>query len=84
MTRSDDDIIAEISQQLGGPYGLGHVDSNSVKRALWDWYRTTPKTPHNSVVWNEVDFLLNEGDFEPDLAERCYAALAAIRKKATL
>jgi len=74
-----DDTIAEISAELGGSYGLGHLDPNSVAKALWEWFETTPRTAHNAVVWDEVDFLLSEGYSVPDCHPRRYAALASIR-----
>ena len=43
---TDDEIIAQISLELGGPYGLGHMNPNSVRSALWAWAETT----------REVDF----------------------------
>jgi hypothetical protein len=72
---TDDEIIAEISMELGSRHGPGHMDPNSVCCALWDWAETTPETPHNSVIWNEVKFLLS-GYSAPDVHERRYAALA--------
>ena len=76
---SEDNIIAELSQELGSSHGLRHMDPNAVAIALWKWLEATPLTPHNSVIWKEVEFLMTEGDFEPDLHERRYAALAGVR-----
>jgi hypothetical protein len=70
--------IAEISAELGDQHGLGHMDPNAVAKALWEWAETTPRTPHNGVVWDEVDLLLSEGYSAPNCHERRYAALAAI------